>query len=260
MPRHIQLSELSDANRLVPENFVNVYRVDDQTVVKLCHPLRLAEAHAMRLVREKTSVPVPKVYDAYIDNSTSKSRGVIVMEYVKGDVLADVWDTLSREQRSSIIAQLHHFMNQLRSIKSDFIGSVDNTSCDDPIFSVDFGGFGPYKTEQEFNEGIIRALKLSNDGTWSRHVARLVNSMSSHEIVLTHADFSPRNILVQGDKVVAIIDWEMSGFYPAYWEYVKAMYHPEWKSGWIMDGAVEKILKPYYLEHAVLLHVQAVVW
>lgn len=84
--------------------------------------------------------------------------------------------------------------------------------------------------------------------------------MPQHEIVLTHSDFSPRNILVRGDQVVALIDWEMAGFYPEYWEYVKALYHPDWESRWIAYGTVETILRPYHLEHAVLLHMQEVVW
>jgi hypothetical protein len=41
--------------------------------------------------------------------------------------------------------------------------------------------------------------------------------------IFTHADFAPRNILINGGHVVAIVDWEQSGFYPEYWEYVKAM-------------------------------------
>jgi thiamine kinase-like enzyme len=84
--------------------------------------------------------------------------------------------------------------------------------------------------------------------------------MPPHEIVLTHADLSPRNIIVKGDKVVGILDWEMAGFYPEYWKYVKAMYHPDWQSRWITDGTLDVILKPFYLEHAVMLHMQEVVW
>ena len=44
-------------------------------------------------------------------------------------------------------------------------------------------------------------------------------------IVFTHDDISPPNILVsQGPKprVMAVIDWCQSGWYPAYWEYCKA--------------------------------------
>lgn len=258
MARRVKPSQLVEANRLVADGCVNVYRIDERTVAKACNQRRLAEAHAMQLVREKTSVPVPKVYNAYVDESTS--RGVIVMEYVKGDVLRDVWDKLNLAQRQRVIAQLRSYMNEVRGIKGHFIGSVDGTACDDPVFCAELGGFGPYKTEREFNEGMIRAMKLSQDNTWVEHVARLVRAMPSHEIVLTHSDFSPRNILVRGDQVVAILDWEMAGFYPAYWEYVKALYHPDWQGGWIADAAVEKILNPYHLEHAVLLHVQGVVW
>jgi hypothetical protein len=46
------------------------------------------------------------------------------MEYVEGDVLRDVWDKFACEQRQNIIAQLKGFMDELRCIKGDFIGSV----------------------------------------------------------------------------------------------------------------------------------------
>ncbi|KAK2813997.1 hypothetical protein FQN50_000401 [Emmonsiellopsis sp. PD_5] len=258
MTHRVKPSDLVDSQRLVADECVNVYRIDERTVAKLCDPRRLAEAKAMQFVRAKTSVPVPEVYDAYVDESTS--RGIILMEYVEGDVLRDVWDKLNPSQRSEVISQLRSFMDQLHAIKGDFIGSVDGTPCDDPVFCAELGGFGPYKSEGEFNEGIIKAMKLSQDNTWVEHVARFVRAMPPHEIVPTHSDFSPRNILVRGDQVVAILDWEMAGFYPAYWEYVKALYHPAWQSGWIADGAVELILKPFHLEHAVLLHVQSITW
>lgn len=103
-------------------------------------------------------------------------------------------------------------------------------------------------------------MEIQEENSWIVHLSKLVRAMPSHDIVLTHADLSPRNIIVNGDQVVGIIDWEMSGFYPEYWEYAKAMYHPNWQSRWIEDGLVDTILKPYYLEHAVMLHMQEIVW
>ncbi|RDA91391.1 hypothetical protein CP533_6915 [Ophiocordyceps camponoti-saundersi (nom. inval.)] len=49
----------------------------------------------------------------------------------------------------------------------------------------------------------------------------------STKILLTHGDIRPANIMLRmGDdgiwSVAAIIDWESSGFYPEYWEAVKA--------------------------------------
>lgn len=88
----------------------------------------------------------------------------------------------------------------------------------------------------------------------------MVLTLRNHVIVMTHGDFSPRNIIVQGSKVVAIVDWEMSGYYPEYWEYVKALYRPAWESDWINNRVVVKILVPYSMELAVIRHAQTIDW
>ena len=62
-----------------------------------------------------------------------------------------------------------------------------------------------------------------------------------HAIVMTHGDLHPRNIMVIWDgatsinghsdpenerrdvRISSIIDWEMMGWYPDYWEFVKAL-------------------------------------
>lgn len=41
-------------------------------------------------------------------------------------------------------------------------------------------------------------------------------------LVFTHGNLSSLNILVSGDEVVGIIDWETAGWYPSYWEYTTA--------------------------------------
>ena len=53
---------------------------------------------------------------------------------------------------------------------------------------------------------------------------RLYQDTSRNEIVFTHGDLDPRNILVEEGHVTGIVDWEQSGWYPGYWEYVKAMW------------------------------------
>jgi aminoglycoside phosphotransferase (APT) family kinase protein len=49
--------------------------------------------------------------------------------------------------------------------------------------------------------------------------------MDDHEIVFTHSDLAPWNILVDGGRVTAILDWEYAGWYPAHWEYCQALRH-----------------------------------
>jgi aminoglycoside phosphotransferase (APT) family kinase protein len=40
----------------------------------------------------------------------------------------------------------------------------------------------------------------------------------NHGIVFAHGDLHPGNILIHDGRVAAILDWEMAGWYPEYWE------------------------------------------
>ena len=67
--------------------------------------------------------------------------------------------------------------------------------------------------------------------------------------IVTHGDLSSFNILVRGDRVVGIIDWETAG-YPSYWEYSMAwwLFHPDnefWR--WETDRFLDPIM-PQELE------------
>ena len=85
--------------------------------------------------------------------------------------------------------------------------------------------------------------------------------MKGHSIVFTHGDFLPRNIIVKDRKVVGILDWEMAGWYPEYWEYCKIMYRPNFsKDTWFKDQMVENITSPCYQELAVMMQVREVIW
>lgn len=41
---------------------------------------------------------------------------------------------------------------------------------------------------------------------------------------ITHGDLSFRIIIVQGEKLAGIVDWETAGWYPDYWEYASTFY------------------------------------
>ncbi|OBZ71380.1 hypothetical protein A0H81_08976 [Grifola frondosa] len=69
---------------------------------------------------------------------------------------------------------------------------------------------------------------------------RLVSTEASMESVLprnaairlTHGGLLLKNIIVNGSTITGIIDWEMDGFYPAYWEYCH-MHDLVWRTpGW----------------------------
>jgi aminoglycoside phosphotransferase (APT) family kinase protein len=254
--RVITAADLTKAERF--GKFCPVFKIDATTAVKTGDCVRLAEANSMKFVREHTTIPVPKVYNVYKDQDTGHVR--IVMEFIEGNRLEDMWDKFDVSQKKIVVEQLHDFFSQLRKIKGPFIGCIDGTACEDQLFTDELGGYGPYDNESDFNKGIVTALKRSRQGPWVDVVCEMITSLKNHKIVLTHGDFAPRNILVQGTKVVAVLDWELSGYYPEYWEYVKALWRPPWETGWIKDKAVDQVLKKYLTELAVVWHTRDIIW
>jgi aminoglycoside phosphotransferase (APT) family kinase protein len=58
----------------------------------------------------------------------------------------------------------------------------------------------------------------------------------SHEIVLTHGDLHAINILARpAVGVVAIIDWELAGFYPEYLDMVRPYRAAYWECGYYKE-------------------------
>lgn len=83
-------------------------------------------------------------------------------------------------------------------------------------------------------------------------------SQRRHRIDFTHDDFRPQNIMVRDGIVTGIIDWELSGWYPEYWEFVKALYAWSWQNDWL-DYLI-KAVEPYYAKCAVHSFIVETLW
>jgi hypothetical protein len=86
----------------------------------------------------------------------------------------------------------------------------------------------------------IESTENMGEGGVKRDIERLIEMHREEEgrhlkTVFTHGDISVFNILVKGGKscgkVVGLIDFEMVGFYPEYWEYTTAM-NSNYIKGW----------------------------
>ena len=257
--RVVTKEELAGATQFGP--FCCVYLLQDKkTIVKSGELTRMTEAITMEFVRRHTSIPIPKIYNAYHDKETGRVR--IVMERIEGERLDHIWDKLTDEEKEFIICQLQGYFAELRQIEGSYIGSVDGNFCEDQYFDDEPGQYGPYKDESEFVEGLVKAWSngREDDALIYSLCQMALNIFKGHKVVMTHNDFDPRNILVQGSEVVAILDWEKSGFYPEFWEYCKALWRPGWASGWIKDQAVNRVLTPYWKELAVIMNTSHTIW
>ncbi|KID62974.1 uncharacterized protein G6M90_00g079760 [Metarhizium brunneum] len=184
----------------------------------------LSEAYAMQFVGTHTSIPVPKVYYAFVHKGTS----YIVMRHIKGKMAGFDWSCRSEESKGRILDQLRGMIRELRSVpppEGTRVGSIDGGPFwDCRLPSRDY--WGPYVTVDEFHQALTDGIPWDSDCTKFPDLAELFAfyRQADYALVLTHGDLSSLNILVRGDTVVGLVDWETAGWFPAYWEYTTAKY------------------------------------
>lgn len=220
--------------------------ISKHKIVKTGHRVRLTEATTMRFVAENTSIPVPQVYCSFVH----KDRTFIVMERILGEEIPTAWKSLPEPARRKVYSQLKAMIQELRALKpspgTGVESCVRGSLFDSRITRCP--RFGPFKTIQAFHLWLRDELCLSEnqndrkDDDWL-DIEKMVamQDASWPPPVFTHADLNPFNILVEDGKVVGIIDWESSGWYPAYWEYTSAWHGNMTRTGWqdVLDEFVE---------------------
>ena len=266
--------DLPNAAKLCPDKMgASLAFADSDTIVKYGHGVRLAEAEALHLVSTQTTIAAPKLLSAYILDGT----GYILMSYERGEALEHYWDRSPDAEQNRIVEKLQSYVDQMRSITGDFIGGLGKSPCRDGIFEAGLGdytrySYGPYPSEESFNEGIVQALRdrlppkvLAHEHDTASSffnneyiLHQTVRGLRGHKIVFTHGDLHPGNMIVREDGTLVLLDWGLAGFWPEYWEFYRAMFGPGWRASW--DRVVEKFVPPYYVEYSVINRVFAIVW
>jgi hypothetical protein len=188
----------------------------DNTVVKYGKPLNLVEVDVLHFPCE-AGIPVLRVLRSG-KQPDGEEYDYIEMGYVEGTTLEEVWDEMSQDQRLDIAHQLRDLLRIMRTLPPlpGFIGAFNRDIL------IDTRGFDTFirpacKNEEEFN------LYLTNDEEIPTPIQEGFRQGigTHHRIVFTHCDIAPRNIMVRDNRIIGFLDWEVAGWYPAYWDYVK---------------------------------------
>lgn len=211
--------------------------------------VHLIEAATTKFVAENTFIPVPKIYCSFV----YKNRAYIVIERIQGDELPTAWKKLSEGSRRKVFDQLKRMLRNLRALEPPSgtrVESCTGGSLRDSRIPRSCPRFGSFRTIQEFHLWLREDLQPSkvegreNDQDWQDIRDMAVKQDGPWPPpVFTHADLSPFNILIRGDQVVGIIDWELSGWYPNYWEYTSAWLSSVTRTEW--QGSIDKFLDPF---------------
>ena len=200
----------------------------------------------MKWVAGNTSMPVPKVYCSF------ERKGVvyIVMECIDGEVIARNWHRRSDDSKAALLLQLRSMFNEMRAIpppREGIVAAADLAELHDyrispgPSHSPN-KGFGPFSNSKEFHLFLRDGVKSPIDNV---DVQQLITMHEEKEYAscFTHGDLSSFNVLVRDGAIVGIIDWEMAGWLPEYWEYTSAWNVNPYNEFWREE--VNKFLDSY---------------
>lgn len=206
-----------------------VIALSSSEAVKISISLEMDEISNLQYLNSLSlDIPTPQ----HLGTLKSGERTYFFMSRVPGQTLEKLCPTLTTVHKKSVQEQLAKMLSSLRSIPSPNpggvhrIGSFVSGTCRD-MRRISRVCESPLHTEAAFNEFLCR-----HEGRMRTAWIKMIQSSlrADHRIVPTHGDLHPRNIMAAWDgdpgttiKVTGLIDWQASGWYPEYWEYVKAL-------------------------------------
>lgn len=205
------------------------------------------EVEAIDYVRKHTSIPVPKILDIYLD-ADERGGSWAIMNLIPGQQLGEAWRTMRVSAKAQTISDLKSYLEQLRRLRPSepgWIGSCSGGPAYDHRIN-NRATCGPFASISEFHDFLVASIKNCPRPEW---VAKYRSQLpDDHPIVFAHADISWENILVDPATgiVTGIVDWEMAGFWPQWWEYRKALFGSRSQLWWM--SVLEQIMPQYKSE------------
>ncbi|KAF5241193.1 hypothetical protein FANTH_9189 [Fusarium anthophilum] len=187
-------------------------------------------------------VPVPEIYGW----STENGYVLLYTEMVKGVTVEERWPSMTEDEKTGFWGALRSLVSSLQTLSQDpdnqFLGRINRSSYYNiSITNSNRPLAGPFTTVKGFHDWISlvlrRAVKIHWPGMKPEEIPDPYRKMlpDNAQVIFTHADLHPSNIMVSQDSpstIVALIDWEQSGWYPDYWEFCKAEYTADIGSEW----------------------------
>ncbi len=188
-------------------------KVENETVLLRIYPMEADVSQKEIAIYQRLAgrLPVPKVYRS---GKIEQGNAYIVMEYLKGVSLASM---LKNENActDSIFEQLGQILAVIHQESFEKEGALNEN------LEID-AGLPPILDWYAYFLNGIPGKKLGSE--WKREIEQIIETSGAdlermtEEFVLTHGDFRPANLLVSGDCVTGVLDWEFVLSAPRYFD------------------------------------------
>ncbi|CAK1362789.1 hypothetical protein CB0940_05040 [Cercospora beticola] len=241
------------------------------------------EVENMKFLTKYPKIAAPK-YRAHgylpgAKGGDSKGELYIVTDYIEGETVEAAFNKLSPVDKEGVIRLIREQINEIRKIPDEgYLGGVGGTHYVNnsltifknqlklpPGADASPERLGPFATYDAFVDSWMQRLTDEPTQEPFKPVSTICNKMAREiwgtntRTVFTHGDLAPKNIMLtrlgtnpdgSGIFRVTIIDWDVAGFYPEWWEFADA---PLWwgsTPAWWVES-IEKIMPTYFSERWV---------
>ncbi|KAK4570234.1 hypothetical protein LTR86_002314 [Recurvomyces mirabilis] len=199
-----------------------------------------SECATRSFVRKHTTIPVPETYFANYDPTNAVGAPFVLMEYIDGYRLQDMWRALDMRHKLPVMSQIADVVAQLARCKFDKIGSLSRNGDVGPLLNIALPyerlHHGPYECTQDYLLSFIDDDLAGTEELMSHFRSirqKLIHHMNSRSTVafleqpfrLIHGDFDLQNFMFdwkspdEAPKLLGVIDWDYSYIGPAYFLY-----------------------------------------
>ena len=191
----------------INSGFTNsLFLVNDKYIVKICNNKDNEEKFEREIYfynHNKNNSFIPKMYFYHI----AKGKGdysYIIMEFIRGKTLYNVWHELNDEERKTIIRKIVDLMKSFHSIKGD---------------SYDWAKYIKNKIEQNLRLCKNRNLFSVSELELFKYVLNNMGEyLKSDDFRLIHSDIHFDNIIIDKNNNLKLIDFETSMYAPVDYE------------------------------------------
>lgn len=206
---------------------VMVFRIDKNLVAKVAaaEEFAITEYESLAYLQEQLpQFPAPRPHGVV---RLGEHTTFLLSSFVRGTTLEKVWSQLDDAQKRTLSGQIDTLFGELRLAlplpENQPLGSVDGEGCRD-LRRTCRSSSQPIMNAKQFEDWIFDGSKMTSP-IYRNLLRDLLREAGSERCVFTHGDIRPANIMVDMEdgvwRVVAVIDWGSSGFYPEWWESVK---------------------------------------
>ncbi|KAJ5577625.1 uncharacterized protein N7459_006589 [Penicillium hispanicum] len=198
-----------------------IVRVSHTLVLKGSTGARPCEANILNLVAGcdgSETIRVPKVHRV-LNIEPDEIYGykcMILMDLIDAVSVEQCWGDLKQAERVEVVSQVASMISTLRFIplsqeQQARPGPVGRESCVARGYWLTDIGAGPFKSKEHMETWFNRRLDITKEFHQAPDDAPLFHF---GKLVLTHLDIALRNLIVDFDRNVWLIDWGDAGIYP----------------------------------------------